>query len=190
MEWLRDWRELTARGSLATGSRLPEMLGQRMQWRAIEELAHRSDRGRTLSRVGIAVLFPALADLTALSRTLTPELRQAGGGLEALTEEGVLFWATGTVLMLIQAGAIFHLGRSRSPRRVISIGSSSPSRAATGYPIVAAPRHRASSAGRRAGTDFCTWRSATAIRCSAGRSSPWAYRCAPPASSPWPTRNC
>jgi DEAD/DEAH box helicase domain-containing protein len=110
LEWLRDWRELTARGSLATGSRLPEMLSLRMQWRAIEELAHRSDRGRTLSRVGIAVLFPALADLSAMSRTLTPELRQAGGGLEALTEEGVLFWATGTVLMLIQAGAIFHLG--------------------------------------------------------------------------------
>ena len=90
MEWLRDWRDLPASGTLAPGSRLPEMLSQRMQWRAIEELAHRSDRGRTLSRVGIAVLFPDLADLSALSRTLTPELRQAGGGLEALTEEQVL----------------------------------------------------------------------------------------------------
>ncbi|WP_295608829.1 DEAD/DEAH box helicase [uncultured Lamprocystis sp.] len=110
MEWLRDWRELTASGTLAPSSRLPEMLSLRMQWRAIEELAHRSDRGRTLSKVGIAVLFPDLAELSAMSRAMTPELRQAGGGLEALTEEQVLFWATGTVLMLIQAGAIFHLG--------------------------------------------------------------------------------
>jgi len=110
MEWLRDWPELTASGNLAPGSRLPEMLSLRMQWRAIEELAHRSDRGRTLCRVGIGALFPDLADLSALSRPLTPELRQAGGGLEALTEEQVLFWATGTLLMLIQAGAIFHLG--------------------------------------------------------------------------------
>ncbi|WP_295405489.1 DEAD/DEAH box helicase [uncultured Thiocystis sp.] len=110
LEWLRDWRDLLASGTLAPGSRLPEMLSQRMQWRAIEELAHRSDRGRTLSRVGIAVLFPDLAAIQALTRILTPELRQAGVGLEALTEEQVRHWATGTVLALIRAGAIFHLG--------------------------------------------------------------------------------
>jgi DEAD/DEAH box helicase domain-containing protein len=110
MEWLRDWRHLLEHETLPPGSRLPEMLSQRLQWRAIEELAHRSDRGRTLSRVGIALLFPDLADLQALSRTLTPELRQAGGGLEALSEEQVLHWAVGTGLALIRAGAIFHLG--------------------------------------------------------------------------------
>ena len=109
MEWLRDWRDLQASGDLPRDSRLPQMLAQRLQWRAAEELAHRSDRGRTLSKVGIAVLFPDLTDLETVSRTLTPELHEVGGGLETLTEEAVLHWATGTVLMLIQAGAIFHL---------------------------------------------------------------------------------
>ncbi|MFY9973915.1 MAG: helicase-related protein, partial [Chromatiaceae bacterium] len=109
MEWLRDWRELQASGDLPQDSRLPQMIAQRMQWRAAEELAHRSDRGRTLTRVGIAVLFPDLAELEAVSRALTPELREVGGGLETLAEEQVLHWATGTVLALIQAGAIFHL---------------------------------------------------------------------------------
>ena len=110
MEWLRDWRDLQTSGSLAENSKLPQMLSQRMQWRAVEELAHRSDQGRTLSKVGIAVLFPDLAGLQALSETLTPELQQAGGGLETLTQDQVLHWAVGTVLMLIRAGAIFHLG--------------------------------------------------------------------------------
>ena len=110
MEYLRDWRELLARGDLPRGSRLPEMLRQRLQWRAIEELAHRSDRGRTLTRVGIAVLFPDLETLRDLVPGLSAELRQAGGGLEDLDEARVLHWALGTLLMLIRAGAILHLG--------------------------------------------------------------------------------
>ncbi|MER2625327.1 MAG: DEAD/DEAH box helicase [Accumulibacter sp.] len=110
MEWLQDWRRLRETGTLPANSPLPQMLCQRLQWRAIEELAHRSDRGRTLSRVGIAVLFPDLADLQILARALTAELREAGGGLETLPEERVLHWAVGSVLALIRAGAIFHLG--------------------------------------------------------------------------------
>ena len=113
MEWLQDWRKLVDTGELPAGSRLPQMLGQRMQWRAAEEFAHRCDRGRTLAKVGIAALFPVLADLQALAETLTPTLREAGGGLEDLADETVLFWALGTVLALIRAGAIFHLELER-----------------------------------------------------------------------------
>ena len=110
MEWQRDWREVMASGQLPQGSALPAMLCQRMQWRAIEELAHRSDRGRTLSKVGIAVLFPDLDALRGLVPGLTAELRQAGGGLEHLHETQVLHWAVGTLLALIRAGAILHMG--------------------------------------------------------------------------------
>ncbi|MCP4377521.1 MAG: DEAD/DEAH box helicase, partial [bacterium] len=60
MEWLRDWKELKATGCLPQGSDLPQMIVQRMQWRAVEELTHRSDIGRTLSKVGVAVLFPEI----------------------------------------------------------------------------------------------------------------------------------
>ncbi|MBK5938332.1 DEAD/DEAH box helicase [Halochromatium roseum] len=110
MEHLRDWRELLASGDLPRGSRLPEMLCQRLQWRAIEELAHRSDRGRTLTKVGVAVLFPDLDALRDLVPGLSAELREAGGGLEDLDEAPVLHWVLGTLLMLIRAGAVFHLG--------------------------------------------------------------------------------
>lgn len=110
MEWLHDWRQLQDTGDLPEKPPLPQMLCQRMQWRAAEELAHRSDRGRTLSRVGIAVLFPDLADFQPLIHDLTSELRESRGGLETLTEEQVIHWTAGTVLALIQVGAIFHLG--------------------------------------------------------------------------------
>jgi DEAD/DEAH box helicase domain-containing protein len=109
MEGHRDWRSVQARGELPPNSRLPAMLAQRLQWRAAEELAHRSDRGRTLSRVGIAVLFPDPADLQTLTDALTPELRELGGGLERLHAEQVRHWTLGTLLALIRAGALFHL---------------------------------------------------------------------------------
>ncbi len=110
MEHLRDWRQVLNSGNLPAGSLLPAMLCQRMQWRAIEELAHRSERGRTLTKVGIAVLFPDLEALRALTPALCAELRQAGGGLETLDEAQVLSWVVGTLLALIRAGAILHMG--------------------------------------------------------------------------------
>lgn len=113
MEWMRDWKTLTATGELPTGSNLPEMIAHRMQWRAAEELAHRSDIGRTLTRIGVAVLFPDWDTLSRLCHELTPRLREAGGGLERVDESRVFHWALGTLLTLIHAGAIFHLGLER-----------------------------------------------------------------------------
>ncbi len=94
-------------------SNLPEMIAQRMQWRAAEELTHRSDIGRTLSKVGVAVLFPAVDRLRDLCGDLTRQLREAGGGLEGLDEGRVFHWTLGTVLNLIQAGGVFHLELER-----------------------------------------------------------------------------
>ncbi|WPL17976.1 ATP-dependent helicase [Thiorhodovibrio winogradskyi] len=113
MEWMREWRELRETGELPATARLPGMLCQRLQWRAVEELAHRSDRGRTLTRVGIAVLFPDLEALRALTNDLGTSLRDSRGGLEAVGNSEVLNWALGILLMLIRAGAVFHLDLER-----------------------------------------------------------------------------
>ena len=113
MEGLRDWRELKASGRWRAGSDLPDLIAKRMQWRAVEELSHRADIGRTLTRTGVAVLFPETETLSRLCAPLAGRLREAGGGLEGLTEAQVCHWALGTVLMLIQAGAVLHLGLER-----------------------------------------------------------------------------
>jgi len=113
MEWLRDWKEQKASGQLPEGSDLPRMIAQRMQWRAVEELTHRSDIGRTLSKVGVAVLFPEIDTLSALCEPLARKMREAGGGLEAVDEGQVFHWALGTLLTLIRAGGVFHMELER-----------------------------------------------------------------------------
>ncbi|MET0076403.1 MAG: DEAD/DEAH box helicase [Candidatus Thiodiazotropha lotti] len=113
MEWLRDWRELKTSGQLPKDSDLPQMIVQRMQWRAIEELTHRSDIGRTLTKMGVAVLFPDTEVLHRLCEGLTSHLRAAGGGLERVDEGQVFHWALGTLLTLIRAGGVFHMGLER-----------------------------------------------------------------------------
>ncbi|BCG47908.1 Helicase, C-terminal:Type III restriction enzyme, res subunit:DEAD/DEAH box helicase, N-terminal [Citrifermentans bremense] len=113
MEWLRDWKELTASGRLPEGSDLPQLISQRMQWRAIEELTHRSDIGRTLSKMGVAVLFPDVGGVGQLCEGLTSQLQSLNGGLERINEGKVFHWALGTVLILIRAGAVFHMGLER-----------------------------------------------------------------------------
>jgi DEAD/DEAH box helicase domain-containing protein len=109
MEWMREWRTLRETGELPAKARLPGLLCQRLQWRAVEELSHRSDRGRTLTRVGIAALFPDLDALEALTPALAARLREAGGGLESVGDEVVGHWLLGTLLLLIRAGAVFHM---------------------------------------------------------------------------------
>jgi DEAD/DEAH box helicase domain-containing protein len=113
MEWLRDWKELTASGRLPEGSDLPQLITQRMQWRAIEELTHRSDIGRTLAKMGVAVLFPDIGGLRQLCEGLTSQLQSLNGGLERINEGKVFHWVLGTVLILIRAGAVFHMGLER-----------------------------------------------------------------------------
>jgi DEAD/DEAH box helicase domain-containing protein len=113
MEWLRDWRELKASGQLPKDSDLPQMIAQRMQWRTIEELTHRSDIGRTLTKVGVAVLFPDTVALRQHCEELTRQLQAAGGGLESVDESQVFHWALGTLLTLIRAGGVFHVGLER-----------------------------------------------------------------------------
>lgn len=110
MEWLNDWRELKSSGQLPENSDLPLMIAQRMQWRAVEELTHRSDIGRTLTKVGVAVLFPDINPLRKLCESLTTHLQSAGGGLERVNEKQVLQWTVGTLLTFIRAGAVFHMG--------------------------------------------------------------------------------
>jgi len=110
LEWKRDWKTLTETGELPADSELLRDLCQLMQWRAVEELTHLSDRGPTLRKVGIAALYPDLARLRSASDELAHALREAKGGLDLVNDDAAFHWVIGSVLMMIQAGAVFHLG--------------------------------------------------------------------------------
>jgi DEAD/DEAH box helicase domain-containing protein len=168
MEWLKDWKHLLLHHDLPQGASLPDLLCRRLQWRAVEELTYRSDRGRTLSKVGVAVLFPDLDALRALNERLLPVLHEAGGGLEQLDEERLFHWAVGTLLALIRAGGVFHLdletlaetgdfrafefGKYRA-RWMPHRGKSSPPRFVTRE----AGRHDFLNLEERAGNPLLTW---------------------------------
>ncbi|MFB1486561.1 MULTISPECIES: DEAD/DEAH box helicase [unclassified Thiocapsa] len=168
MEWLRDWKHLLLHHDLPQGASLPDLLCRRLQWRAVEELTYRSDRGRTLSKVGVAVLFPDLDALRTVNTRLLPVLREAGGGLEHLDEECLFHWVLGTLLALIRAGGVFHLDLEKlaetgdfgafefAPHRkrwMPHRGKSSPPRFVTRE----AGRHDFLNLEERAGNPLLTW---------------------------------
>ena len=109
MEWLNDWRTLQLQGNLPKDSDLPRMLAKRLRWKAIEDLTHLANRGPTLSKTGLAVLFPNLSELRRISGPLTQKLKDIGDGLENLTEEKVFHWVVGFVLMMVRSGGIYHV---------------------------------------------------------------------------------
>ena len=57
MLWQRDWSdELLKKGTLPASSRLLRRVQKRLMWQAFSDFTYQSQRGRTLERIGKAVL--------------------------------------------------------------------------------------------------------------------------------------
>ena len=108
MTWLRDWAQgLMQDGALPSGSRLPERVLKRLLWQTYAEFTYLSHRGRTLERVGAAMLTVPLGRLEPVAEALALRLREAFGaqGLRTVT---VLHWLWGLTTRMRKLGAVMH----------------------------------------------------------------------------------
>ena len=108
MTWQREWAQaLLQDEALPAGSQLPGRVLKRLLWQAYAEFTYLSHRGRTLERVGVAMLTLPLERLAAVAATLTPRLREQFGA-HGLTEALVVQWLWGWVTRLRKQGAVMH----------------------------------------------------------------------------------
>ena len=108
MTWQRDWAQgLQKHDALPEGSRLPARVLKRLLWQAYLEFTYLSHRGRTLERVGVAVLAIPLPALQQVAQTLAPRLREHFGAQD-LSDGAVLQWLWGFTTHLRQRGAVMH----------------------------------------------------------------------------------
>lgn len=108
MAWQHDWAvELLQRQHLPTGSRLPSKVKKRLMWQLVSDLTYLSQRGRTLERIGKAVLAVPWDKVEVLARRLQPVFREQFGaqGLELTT---ITQWLWGMLTRMRQRGGVMH----------------------------------------------------------------------------------
>lgn len=108
MTWLHDWdKELTKDKGLPTTSRLPDFVRQRLLWQTTTELTYLSQRGRTLERIGKAVLAVPWADVRRLAEQLLPVFYE-NYGTHNLNGQAIAHWLWGLLTRLRRIGAVMH----------------------------------------------------------------------------------
>lgn len=108
MLWQRDWsEELLKKGKLPGNSRLPGRVQKRLMWQAFSDFTYQSQRGRTLERVGKAVLAPESALVLTVADAVLSVLREQFGA-HGLDRGPVIQWLWGFLSHLRQRGAVSH----------------------------------------------------------------------------------
>jgi len=108
MTWQPDWSvELLQRGALPASSRLPQRVRKRLMWEAFSELTYLSHRGRTLERIGKAVLAVPAERLQAVVAVLQPRFEDQFG-LKGVQTSTLLQWLWGVLTQMRRRGAVMH----------------------------------------------------------------------------------
>lgn len=108
MTWQRDWAiELLQHQRLPAHSRLPERVKKRLLWQAYSELTYLSQRGRTLERIGKAVLAVPWAVVDDVAGQLLPLFREQYGA-HGLEQQTVAQWLWGMLTHLRRRGGVMH----------------------------------------------------------------------------------
>lgn len=108
MSWQHDWAvELLQHQRLPAASRLPGKVRKRLMWQVFSDLTYLSQRGRTLERIGKAVLAVPWAKVESIAGRLLPALHEEFGarGLELAT---VTQWLWGMLTHMRQRGGVMH----------------------------------------------------------------------------------
>ncbi|AXE34647.1 DEAD/DEAH box helicase [Chromobacterium phragmitis] len=109
MAWQHDWAvELLQHQHLPTTSRLPAKVRKRLLWQLISDLTYLSQRGRTLERIGKAVLAVPWTQIDAIAGHLLPALREQFGA-HGLEQSTVGRWLWGMLTHMRQRGGVMHL---------------------------------------------------------------------------------
>lgn len=108
MTWQRDWAvELLQHQRLPAQSRLPERVKKRLLWDAYKEFTYLSQRGRTLERVGKAVLAVPWAVVDDVAAQLLPLFHEQYGA-HGLERQTVAQWLWGMLTHLRRRGGVMH----------------------------------------------------------------------------------
>lgn len=108
MAWLHEWSvDLLQHQLLPASSRLPMKVKKRLLWQLVSDLTYLSQRGRTLERIGKAVLAVPWGRVDDLASRLLPVFREQFGahGLEQAT---VAQWLWGMLTRMRQRGGVMH----------------------------------------------------------------------------------
>jgi DEAD/DEAH box helicase domain-containing protein len=108
MTWQRDWStELPLHQRLPADSKLPGRVKKRFLWQAYSEMTYHSQRGRTLERIGKAVLAVPWGTIEAVAAKLLPHFHEHYGarGLDGKT---VAQWLWGMLTHMRRRGAVMH----------------------------------------------------------------------------------
>jgi DEAD/DEAH box helicase domain-containing protein len=108
MTWQRDWaEELPTRQALPSQSRLPERVRKRLLYQAFVEMTYQSQRGRTLERIGKAVLAPPWRPLVVTAQRLLPRFHEQYG-VRGLHEKTVTLWLWGMLTHMRRRGGVMN----------------------------------------------------------------------------------
>lgn len=108
MTWQHDWAvELLQHQRLPAQSRLPGRVKKRLLWQAYSELTYLSQRGRTLERIGKAVLAVPWAVVDEVAGQLLPLFREQYGA-HGLERQTVAQWLWGMLTHLRRRGGVMH----------------------------------------------------------------------------------
>lgn len=108
MTWQHDWSiELLQHQRLPTESKLPGRVKKRFLWQAYSELTYLSQRGRTLERIGKAVLAVPWGAVEVVAASLLPRLHEHYGA-RGLDSKTVAQWLWGMLTHMRRRGAVMH----------------------------------------------------------------------------------
>lgn len=108
MTWQHDWAvELLQKQRLPQHSKLPARVKKRFLWQAFSEFTYQSQRGRTLERIGKAVLATPWSVVEDVASSLLSKYREHYGaqGLELKT---VTHWLWGMLTHMRRRGGVMH----------------------------------------------------------------------------------
>lgn len=108
MAWLHDWSvELLQHQHLPATSKLPTKVKKRLVWQLFSDLTYLSQRGRTLERIGKAVLAVPWERVEGIAGRLLPVLREQFGA-HGLALSTVTQWLWGVLTHMRQRGGVMH----------------------------------------------------------------------------------
>lgn len=108
MTWQHDWSvELPKHQRLPGNSRLPAKVKKRLLWQTYSELTYLSQRGRTLERIGKAVLAVPWGVVHDVAGDLMPLYREQFGA-HGLDQQAVAQWLWGMLTHMRRRGGVMH----------------------------------------------------------------------------------
>ncbi len=108
MAWQHDWTvELLERQHLPGNSRLPDKVRKRFLWQAFSEFTYLSHRGRTLERIGKAVVAVPWDSVDAVAGRLLPKLHEQFG-LRSLEQGATSQWLWGMLNHMRRRGGVMN----------------------------------------------------------------------------------